>query len=208
MERKRNKMSSTRNVTIAALVGNSAMSEAVQRIAFTFGYKWAANIGQKVYSVDSPVLYFNTQDKIIKHGMVARNAGHEAYKVCVTMDQLIDALKNPVNVVQVGNVDVSSDGSVTVKGNEASRHSMNSEEFEQVVEARNKLLGKKVKWPVISFRYHSPTSGLKNRRIALVSEDDTYLSGLDLEDSNLYKQFRKDRLMVGGSILFVGLKEV
>lgn len=198
----------SRNVTVAALVGNSSMSEAVQRIAFTFGYKWAASIGQKVYSADSPVLYFNTQEKVIKHGTIARNAGHEAYKVCVTMDQLIDALKNPVNVVQVGNVEISSDGSVTVKGNEASRHSMNSEEFERVVEARNKMMGKKVKLPVIQFRYHSPTSGGKVRRIALLGEDDVYLSGLDLEDGNTFKQFRKDRLEVGGSIWFDGLKEV
>lgn len=203
-------MSITRNVTIAAFVGNPAISEAVQRIAFTFGYKWLAT-GQTINTIDDfKVLYFNIIDKTITGGFNTRNVNDEAYEVCIQFEKLIDALKNSVNVhmTKVGNIEVYRDGSVTVKGNEASRHSMNSEEFEKVVEARNKLLGKKQKFPAITFRYNSPTTGLMSRHVALVSEDDTFLSGYDLNDGNVFKKFRKDRLAIGGSIIFQGFREV
>jgi hypothetical protein len=47
--------------------------------------------------------------------------------------------------------------------------------------------------------------GRKLRRLMVVDEGVDYLSGLDMEDGNLFKRFNKDR--IGGEIQFLGLSE-
>lgn len=189
----------------AAIVGTTALSEAVQRVAFTFGYQWKG-VGMNITGTSYPVLIFNPDDKTIGYSLDQRTIGNLVCKACVTFDQVMDLFKNPPKskkMEKVGSLEVYDDGSVFVESGVA----ITSDVFNKVVEIRNKLMGKKVKLPVIRFRYHSPTSGAKVRNIALLSEDKDHLAGLDLDDGNTFKQFRKDRLMVGGAIWFLGLTE-
>lgn len=48
---------------------------------------------------------------------------------------------------------------------------------------------------VLSFKYHSPSSGIKTRKIELEEKDQYYIIGRDLKDGKKIKQFRKDRVV-------------
>lgn len=190
----------------AAIVGTNALSEAVQRVAFTFGYEWKWT-GKCIIATGYPVLIFNPNDKTIGYALGQQDVDNLVCKVCVTFDQVMDTFKNSPKVKkveEVGCVKVHEDGSLLVE----ETYVIDGKDIDKIIDVRNKLMGKKQKLPVVKFRYHSPTSGAKVRQIALVGEDDVYLNGLDLKDGNKFKQFRKDRLEVGGSIWFCGLKEV
>lgn len=191
----------------AVRVSNTEFSEAVQRIAFSFGYHWAGEQDQVVKYTSEPVLCFDSVRKTIKYLTQLDNVQNYVCKVCFSLEDVIATFNSPPKVIKtekVGQFEIDEDGTVLFKG----IYHFTSECFNNVIEVRNKLMGKKQKLPVIRFRYHSPTSGLKVRQIALVGEDDVYLNGLDLEDGNKFKQFRKDRLEAGGTIWFGGLKEV
>lgn len=191
----------------SAIVETASASETVQRTAFTFGYRWNGSTGQIVCNTIAPVLLFNPDDRTIMYGLTKNIAEDKSCEICFTYDHVLQMLKNPPKVKkveEVGCVKVHEDGSLLV----AETYVLINKDVEQIVEVRNKLMGKKQKLPVVRFRYHSPTSGSKARHVALVSEDDVYMSGLDLDDGNKFKQFRKDRLEIGGSVWFCGLKEV
>lgn len=192
--------------TWAAQVGSREVSEAIQRIAFSFGYNWAGQneSNQSVQLFDIKVLYFHIEGKKITYGASAELTHLYASKVCKTIDDVINAFKNsPLSKKVIGDTEIYEDGTVVF-----GHTKQNAMEFDEVVKVRNEFLGREVKRnkmvPKVRFLYNSPSSGQKVRT-ALVLEDfgDTYAC---LDDDYAFKQFRKDRIV--GDIEFLGLKEV
>jgi hypothetical protein len=200
--------------TWAALVGSLAISEAIQRVAFSFGYKWPGyNSGEVVHTV-YPVLFFNPDLKTILFGFDTKTVDDKACKLCITFDQVIELFKTPPVVkkelwVKVcdGTTTVHKDGFVLF-GSGPRSVAVTSTEMEEVIEARNKLMGKEEKkkvLPVIQFRYSSPSSGERLRKLMVTDDQVDFYSGLDMDDNNQFKKFRKNRVV--GTVMFVGFSE-
>lgn len=195
----------------ATLVGSPASSEALQRLAFSFGYKWPGYNSGEVANTSYPVLFFNPDLKTIGFAFDTKTAEDMACKLCVTLDQVIELFKTPPDVKKQwldcnGNT-VHKDGSVLF-GSGPRSVAVTSTEMEEVIEARNKLMGKEEKkkvLPVIQFRYSSPSSGERLRKLMVTDDQGDYYSGLDMDDTNLYKKFRKDRVV--GTVMFGGFAE-
>lgn len=202
----------TKTNTWATLVGSLAISEAIQRVAFSFGYKWPGHTEGEVVNTRYPVLFFNPDLKTIGFAFDTKDVDLMACKLCVTLDQVVQLLKTPPVVkkelwVKLCNgTTVHKDGSVLF-GSGTRSVAVCSTEMEEVIETRNKLMEKKEKkvLPVIQFRYDSPSSGNRLRKL-MVLEDQAYsYSGLDMDDGNQFKNFRKDRIV--GTVMFGGFAE-
>lgn len=203
----------TKTNTWATLVGSLGISEAVQRVAFSFGYKWSGHKSGEVVNTNYPVLYFNPDLKTIDFGVDTKTVDENACKLCVMLDQVVELLKTPPDVkkrwVKLYNgTTVHKDGSVLFDSGTRSV-AVSSTEMEEVIEARNELMDKVEKkkvLPVIQFRYSSPSSGERIRKLMVTDDQGDFYSGLDMEDdSNLFKRFRKDRVV--GTVMFVGFSE-
>jgi len=201
--------------TWAAIVGSATLSEAVQRVAFSFGYKWPNGYRQgEIVATGYPVLFFNPEDKTISFGF-DRTVSDKACKVCTTFDQVMELFKNPPKVVKELEKFRLSNGSILYKDgsclfNDGIRtFSISSADMDEAIKVRSKLMGKEEKKsmaPVVRFRYDSPSSGQKLRSLMVLEDSVDSYSGLDMEDNNLFKRFRKDRIV--GAVMFVGFSEV
>lgn len=192
----------------AVLVSTPALNEAVQRIAFSFGYEWHGR-GKSLSNNIENVLYFNPIDKKITFGMDSKEIELYACKVCNTLEQVMETFANPPNnqkrVLEIATL--HKDGSVDLIGTVLS-----SSKFDELVKIRNEFLGQKEvkvnknrRLPKVGFIYSGSSSGKRNRRVMIVEDlGDTYAC-LDMDDGNAFKQFRKDRIL--GSIWFIGLSE-
>lgn len=200
----------------AALVGSPAISEAVQRIAFTFGYRWITT-HDKVNHTDAPVLIFNSANKVISYESKSVGLSEKVCKVCVCLDEVIQTFQNPPTEVSESRetlengTTVFSDGSVLFRKYKLSKETvaLTSPDIDEMISVRNKLLGKEEKKsvsPVVRFRYASPSSGQNLRKLMVLEDSVDSYSGLDMEDGNSFKRFRKDRIV--GGVMFVGLSEV
>ena len=198
--------------TWAAQVGSREASEAIQRIAFSFGYNWAdqTTSTQRVQLFDITVLFFHPEDKTITYGTSVSHAYLYACKVCRTIDDVINAFNNPPVIKQkktVGDTDIYHDGSVYF-----GHKDQNAKEFDEVVKARNEFLGREVQKnkmvPKVRFLYNGPSSGQKIRTVLILEDSGDRYSCLDVDDDTTtpFKYFRKDRIV--GAIEFLGLKEV
>lgn len=208
-----NNKTNTRSVldkanTWAAQVGSREVSEAIQRIAFSFGYNWAGQneSNQSVQLFDIKVLYFHIEGKKITYGASAELTHLYASKVCKTIDDVINAFKNsPLSKKVIGDTEIYEDGTVVF-----GHTKQNAMEFDEVVKVRNEFLERKDtsknrRLPIVNFLYESPTSGRLVREVMILEDlGDTYAC-LDMKDGNAFKQFRKDRIY--GRVTFYGLSE-
>lgn len=212
----------TKTNTWAALVGSPAISEVLQRLAFSFGYKWPGYTSVEVVNTSYPVLFFNPDRKTIGFAFDTKSVDLMACKLCVTLDQVVELLKTPPDMKEewvklCDGTTVYKDGSVLF-GSGPRSAAVCSTEMEEVIKARNKLMGKEEKekekekekeekkvLPVIQFRYSSPSSGERLRKLMVTDDQGDYYSGLDMDDANLYKKFRKDRVV--GTVMFGGFAE-
>lgn len=193
----------------AVMVGNINVSEAVQRIAFSFGYEWLGS-GKAIYdTAGNQILYFNPDNKRITCGLDCRKLSNlDACKVCYTLEEAMETFKNPpqgVKMVEIGNVKIYNDGSLLVSDD----YPLDSKVVDKIFETRIKLMGKEKsnsrRLPILQFVYDSPTSGRLVREVLLLKDNiDTY-EGLDVRDGKAFKHFRKDR--ISGTVTFVGLSE-
>jgi len=191
----------------AVLVDDPKMCEAVQRIAFSFGYQWnfMGDVRKQIRYLDAKVLYFNPDNKRISYDIHRRDVPILAYKVCTTMQDVMDCFANPPSrknkSESFGGIEVFEDGTV-VYGDKPCKVKVESDVFDKIVETRNKLMGKENATVLeVRFTYHSvaKTGGAERIRNVLVkSVDDTYLCGLDMDDNNVFKRFRKDQIGVHG----------
>lgn len=190
----------------AALIGGPAESEAIQRIAFSFGYKWSNGLNCP-YALKFPILLFDADTKTIRHSDDKVSLDKTVCEVCVSLVQAMKLFLSPPNnpkmkMKAVKTAKVFEDGSVLV-GNSPVLYDFSSEDFEEVVKQRNQLMGKKRKLLLVGFVYDSPSSGRRDRRVTLIEDSVDSYAGLDVDDSNTFKRFRKDRIL--GHMRVIGL---
>ena len=127
------------------------MCEAVQRIAFSYGYRWEgakseSKMGQKIYRDHIKFLLFYPSTKTMQFTCLRPEAEKIVSKVVTSLEEAVLLFNNPPeDFLVVGNVKITSNGSVIV----ADAVGMSAELFDEVVEKRrNFLAGVKssVKW--------------------------------------------------------------
>lgn len=179
-------------------------SETIQRIAFSFGYKWNIS-GNMISHVCERILCFNPSNKDITYSSSKQNVDDQVCLYCSSIEEALGYFKTPPKILSSKETSrgiVYSDGSVFVKG-----AALSSVEFDDLVEARKSVLGLTKKVPYISFSYKSESKAKKTlRRLFLLSETDDLISGLDVDDAKQFKHFRKDR--ISGDVVFLGFGEV
>jgi hypothetical protein len=169
----------------AVEVGNANLSEAIQTIAFSYGYSWSGWGAKTVSNTTAKFLVFNPESKSI----IFTNSRHEVEDSCnqvvTTFDAVMNLFKSPPQVsVRMGDWTIAKNGNVTL-----SDIAIPADEFDRVVNKRNEVMGKKDKLPVVKFTYTSQNSGRKTRNVMVTEMDDDYISGLDMDADNKFKKF-------------------
>jgi hypothetical protein len=180
-------------------ISSPNISEAIQLVAFSYGYSWEA-YGKKVSYTDKPYLVFDPDLKIIYY-----NENREYLKgVCCkivenvqNVSEAVDLLKNPPVVAKdeckVGDFTIARNGDVSIfKG--TTEDVIEGETFDDLVVQRNKFLGRdvkpKVRYPEVAFKYlKDGLVVLTERRIALTNSNSFDLFGYDLNDNDQFKRF-------------------
>lgn len=187
----------------AVEVKNANLSEAIQTIAFSFGYKWIGDSESKLEkAITVKYLVFNPDTHQITWSTHWESL--DVNEITSDLDRAMELFKNPPeNEVKVGsNITVKMDGNVNVLG-----HVISGELFDKVVKQRDIILGKvtKHKLPVVMFTYTSVSTGTKLRKLLVTNMTADYIEGLDADDRYKYKKFLMDRMV--GSLYFKGFDE-
>jgi hypothetical protein len=175
------------------------LSEAVQRIAFSYGYKWHAGPAEVRYT-EYPFLTFHPDTKTF--GFVSENdiVKDHVSRVVTTFEDVIDLFNNPPESPLV------MEGTVILRNGDVKPHALvlAAEHFDKVVKARDELLARnRKKLPIVKFVYTSQTSTKKERKVAVTKfEPRMFIEGYDLDDRNRYKRFLMDR--INGFVAFDG----
>jgi hypothetical protein len=180
--------------------GNANLSEAIQTIAFSYGFTWDGfarnNWGENV--VDHTLarfLVFNPETKVITCRNFRKDVENECSQLVSKVEDVVNLFKSPPSVsvsVKVGtDITVNKTGDVYMK-----TFVIGSELFEQIVSIRNKLLGKKNKFPVARFSYTSQNSGRKVRNVIVtdMNINNGLLTGLDIDDNDKFKKFLTSKI--------------
>jgi hypothetical protein len=182
---------------------NPNFSEAVQRIAFSFGYDWLREKEHKPLNKTQKYLIFDPSSKCITYCSEGDNFEQYVYKLVFSIYEVVEMFNSPEsNVLNVHcDIQVRKDGSIGVKG-----WGISSTLFDELVIKRDSFLGKlgkteKKNLPIVSFTYFSKSSGRKMRHVMVTKMDEFgSLEGLDLDDNNKYKKFSAANIS-GGIIL-------
>lgn len=175
------------------------LSEAVQRIAFSYGYKWHAGPSGVRYTQypflivhpDTKAFGFCEKDPVENQELVSR--------VVTTFEDVIDLFNNPPESPLV------VEGTVILRNGDVKPHALElaAEHFDKVVKARDELLARNRKeLPVVTFVYTSQSSTKKDRRVAVTKFARMFIEGYDIDDKNRYKRFLMDR--INGFVAFDG----
>lgn len=184
-------------------------SEFIQRTAFTFGYSWGDSTKEPKH-VEEPYLFFNPDDKCITFGTQNIKADTYASEVVLSHYKALDLFKNPPTKGETGftyvhTTKIFKDGTVV----DANGTFMTAREFDFLVAERDKYLGRKKMYPVISFEYRRECSTFATKRTILVVEcTDTFVEGYELIGNNkgTYKRFLLTRMSMYP--IFSGFKSV
>lgn len=179
---------------------DSKFNEAIQRIAFSFGYAWNS-INKTVQYSDARMLFFHPEDKVITYSY-DNNTGL-ASVVVNTVSEAMDLFVNPPsNLKKAAGMTLNKDGSVLVE--KLGVYTKN--EFDEVVETRKTFLGdaKKETLPKVDFKYLT-NKGHTDNNIAVISMNNGNLEGYDLNDCNRIKTFSV--IYIVGPIRFNGFWE-
>lgn len=187
----------------AVIIGSPNIGEAVQRIAFSFGYRWNFNSSIVHITAYGSALIFDPSSNQMLYNL--NLDGNTVCKVCTTMEEVLDTFKNPpkaVKSVVFGNSEIYDDGSVLIAGT-----SMTVKEFDNLIDTRNAFIKRAVDnkiplLPVVKFIYDSPTSGRHSREGMVVKDGFDAWHVLDMKDGNAYKVFLKNR--IAGPVEFIG----
>ena len=190
----------------AVEVASPNVSEACQRIAFSFVYRWPVgpSSGEKVVHTNAKFLVFNPEDKSIAWCSVRSGVQLYVNQIVATFDQLVTLFTNLAeSVLRFGNVKVNKQWDVTV----ADIVTLGSDLFDKVVAEMAKFIGKevKLKLPRVNFTYTSKSSGRKEREILVTAMSSEGIEGLDVCDGNRYKRFLMDK--ISGEINFIGFAD-
>lgn len=174
------------------------ISEACQRIAFTFGYRWLVADLNEICNTDAKYLAFNPETKEMLWTDHRNYLDTLVNTIANNFEDLVGLLNNPPKTSRMvrsaevfANGDVKVDGITTVK----------SDFFDIVIRERNDFLGRQ-KLPLVTFSYTSKSSGTKLRRVAVLEWENNGLVGLDTDDNNKYKRFLTEK--INGKVEFQG----
>lgn len=200
-------MNNNKTTRWAVKVDNVYISEAIQRVAFSFGYYWSS--GPVVSYTDANYLVFDAKTKLITFTYTIDTVKETISKIVNSLDNVIDMFKNPPQekLEFRPEILVSRNGDVTF----TLPLIMNNNTFDDLVNDRNKFIGKTEKvekskvLPFVSFIYKSMNKQ-KNTQMArklLVTEyDGEYIRGFDLDDGDAYKTFMVKKIV--GELKFEG----
>jgi hypothetical protein len=181
----------------AVEVGNANLSEAIQTIAFSYGYVWAGSYRneKKVSQLSAKFLVFTPSTMTITYSDSRFEVELAVNQVVTSFDSVMNLFKSPPAVsVKVGSdITVNKTGDVSLK-----TFVIPSGLFDQVVTARNTLLGKKNKLPVVRFTYTSQNSGRKTRNVMVTEMTEDAISGLDMDADNKFKKFLVGKVGAAG----------
>lgn len=199
--------------TIATPVQDNSSCEIFQRLAFSLGYSWGNNGAVAINKVDIlKWLVFNPNTRSIE-ALDKAKVSKDTIIVSNTVD-LLNALKSPVPVTKVlanaaGTItaELMQDGSVKLTtGNRTM-----TVDREIVVKVADEIgITKKPVAPLAKFEYPETARGglPKIRYVRLVSLDDSYLKGYEVDSPNSkavgeFKNFVRNRILDGGTVEIV-----
>jgi hypothetical protein len=197
----------------AVAVQNPAISEAVQRIAFSFGYGWSARPPGKdvVQYINSKWLVVTPHMKRIHHTQSDPTNFNGVIKVVNTISEVVELFKNPPKTTLSFNTNVviHPTGQVSVLINAITSYVFESDKFDELVDKRSEFLGRnkdKKKLAKASFIYTSQNTGRRMRTVLIIDSTETNIRGFDLDESNYkIKNFLKSK--IDGGIAFIGYEE-
>ncbi len=202
-------------------VGGPEISEAIQRIAFSFGYRWAMDrnsLRNEVRNVNGQVLVFNPDEKEITFCASRQSADRYVCKMIRIISEVVEMFKTPPVEAKEWQVSsnghtVHKDGSVLFK-NTTESVAVSSPAMDEVINLRNKFIGKleekkEVKYvrmaSKVTFVYRSQNSLKKARTVLVLKADENGMDGLDVHDHLKYKRFLYKNVL--GNIVFIGFQE-
>lgn len=174
----------------AVAVGNVNLSEAIQLIAFQYGYRWPGG-GNKVQRTIAKYLIFNPEDKSILCASWWSDVDLSCSQVVNTIDtvnmfdQALSFFKTPPTIKVGTDLVVNKLGDVVNQGTKT----ITADLFDKLVSERVKILASKGETPVVSFTYTSQTEVRKLRHVAVIKMDNNTILGLDLDDGRRSKLF-------------------
>lgn len=184
----------------AVEVGTPENSEVIQRLAFSFGYHWAAN-STEVILTNTNFLIFEPKSKEITYWNSRDGVVLWVCQIVVEFDKALSLFKNPPNnIFEVGGFQITSTGDVI-----HAMETITSDVFEKVVAEREKMLGRKPekapksKLPNVHFR-----CGTVSCQLLVQHVDKHGIEGIDLAD-RVYKTFKFTEIT--SPIYFDGLVE-
>lgn len=200
-----------KTITIPAQDNQSC--EMFQRLAMSFGYAWGVQ-GSQVQKVDAlSWLTFDPNSKLIeKTDKTAANINDNA--VATNANDLLTLLKSPVPLARVL-VNSSKTASAELLANGGVKVNVSGKcvtvDREMVKLLADELgFSQKAVAPLVKFEYpESNRGGLpKVRFVRLVSMDDSYLKGYEVDTVNSkavgeFKNFVRNRILDGGKVEIV-----
>lgn len=131
----------------AMVVKNREMNEAIQRIAYSFKYKWRGSVDSSINKecdirfLNASVLYFSIEEKLITYSMDSNETylNNNVFKVCYTIDGAVATFNNPPKIIKsekIGNAEVFPDGSILFNDWIV----LTSDDVDNIIRVRNKLI--------------------------------------------------------------------
>lgn len=190
-------------------VASPELSEAIQLVAFSYGYKWQGWQDQlEVIFKDCKYLIFNYKEKTITWTNCESTVLAYTDKTVTSFEDAIKLLQSPpTNFVRVKDfANICENGIIEF---DYPVKALTSNDINQINEARNKILNKtsvkKRMLPTVIFTYTSKHSGKKDRHVAVTNMQDGYIEGLDQDDNYNFKSFLLEK--VSGLIEMTGFVE-
>lgn len=122
----------------AVKVKNSLMNEAIQHIAFGFGYSWGRTNSNDISWINASFLIFNPDLKIITWANNELDFSDTVYQIVSTYEDVVYLFNHPpMNSKKIGYFEFKKDGSVSILSDGV----FSKDVFDEVVAERAKFLG-------------------------------------------------------------------
>lgn len=201
---------------------NANMAEAIQRIAFTFGYLWSGG-SNTVFNPNSEFIMVDPTTKRISYSTnywLEQDVHDQVQEIVQTFDRVVQLFNTPPVIEVLSKpslysslVTLEKNGNVKVSG-----LTLYKSTFDAIVKERNAFIGvettvvpapvtstEKRKFARLTFQYRSKNTGLRNRKVLVVEFEKDSIKALDIEDGYKFKKFLVKNIV--GSMTFDGYEE-
>lgn len=203
----------------AVYAGTTQICEAIQRIAFSFGYRWNWDFDKNNVRSTPVHLIFNPDNKTITYTDLKNTVwlNNNVNIVVYSFDKVINFLKVPPvievpQVLKISNDTIEKNGDVIFNRFGQAPLKVSSDIFDKIVKDRSEFLGikkptnnKKIALPLVIFTYINCGEETV-RRVYVTSYTVNTISGYDHDDNNKFKQFLSRKVI--GSVIFLAFREV